>query len=473
MLIPATKLIIFLTAFLVGTAFGGFLNLSWVHPAYLVLFLLLGLVFRKNKVVVILIFLFGLMLGFWRLSTVGERHLVKIAKLQYGKAYKLEGMIASEPEIKGKVQSFKFEAGDTSYLVTTNQFPLYQYGQGIVLVGELEKASSERLVGEGLAGLFFYPGLKKTPAPKLTKFEALRKELIVVKAGLMEKINYFLPEPASGLVNGVLFGSRSGLSDTWLGLLMASGTIHIIALSGFNISIIVDFFRRIFAGTSRTLAFWLPVIGILLFLFSTAFSASVVRAAIFGLFLLLARYLGRQEEPLISISLAAGLMVFQNPYVLTSDIGFQLSFAAFVGLVYLAPLIKPLLVWSGFLADDLAVSLAATLATLPILSYHFGRFSLVAPLANLFIIPFVPWLMLSGILVAILGFGWPLLAKLMAVIPWLISDYIFKAAELFGKLRFAQYTYEIKTATLILGYYLVIIELGFIFRSKLWKRKNS
>lgn len=409
------------------------------------------------------------------LSAQKGSNLQQLKEYREGELLELIGTIVTEPVVSGKSQRFTISDKNNYFEVYTNQFPTFSYGEKIKLKGKNKLTNEKQDKLKKLSGKLFYPQIKSLgkETESLSASQNLRIKLIKLKNKLSENINKNLPEPASGLVNGVLFGTKAGLSDRLIGLLIASGTIHIIALSGYNITLVVHFFRNISKGLPRLLSFLLPIIGILLFVAATAFSASVVRAAIMGIFLLLANFYGRQDEPLVAILLSASLMTLENPYILLYDIGFQLSFTAFIGLIYLTPVLKPLFAGLGMnAAENISSSLAATLTTIPILSFNFERFSIIAPLANVFILPFVPLLMALGIILALLGLISDYLAKLFALIPWLLAEYFFRAFKLFGELAISQIAYKINSPLLLIGYYFLGFELLILLRKKLWKKKG-
>ncbi|MDD3481084.1 MAG: ComEC/Rec2 family competence protein, partial [Patescibacteria group bacterium] len=205
------------------------------------------------------------------------------------------------------------------------------------------------------------------------------------------------------------------------------------------------------------------IFGIWAFVFATGLSASVVRAAIMGSLLLLAGKIGRKSSAFNAILVASSVMVFLNPSILIYDVGFQLSFAAVIGIIYLAPhLEKPFVIFGKGLSTIMAGTIAAQLLTIPIISYHFGRVSLISLLANILILPFVPILMLLGFLVATIGLTSLWLASLLAFIPWVLLSYFFLVARELGSLSFAEATYEMSFFTAV-AIYLILFEVIYIF----------
>jgi competence protein ComEC len=177
---------------------------------------------------------------------------------------------------------------------------------------------------------------------------------------------------------------------------------------------------------------WVAIGGIALYTLLVGADAAVVRAAIMGGLFVLALYLGRQSEVRTSLIFAAIVMTAINPYVLW-DVGFQLSFAATAGLIWLAPLLertaeRPLaaLVGAGhvrggmrLLSAALLVTLAAQIATGPLIVYHFGRLSAISLLTNLLILPVQPMVMLAGGLATLVGMVWLPAGQFLGWLAWL------------------------------------------------------
>ena len=177
-----------------------------------------------------------------------------------------------------------------------------------------------------------------------------------------------------------------------------------------------------------------------MFVLMTGASPSVVRAAIMGGALLIARYFGRESGVLPILVCAAFIMVILNPKILAFDIGFQLSFLAVLGLAYIAPFFsKKLERWPEFfnLKKSFITTVSAQLTVLPLALLSFNQFSIIAPLANMLILPFVPLAMLFGFIVGAIGFVSAHLAQLFAYPLWLVTSYQLYVIEYFAHFSFA------------------------------------
>lgn len=281
------------------------------------------------------------------------------------------------------------------------------------------------------------------------------------------------PEPHAGLINGILLGERSEISDELSNALSRTGTMHIIALSGFNITIVAVFLTFLTQGLSRKISMFLTISGIFCFILATGFSASAIRAGVMGVLLVLAKFLGRKSDGLVAILFAAAIMVFANPKILLYDIGFQLSFAAACGIIFLVPILDEKVFFvKRPLQAIINPTIAAIIFTWPLTSYYFGVFSVVALFTNILILSFVEILMLLGFLTAIFGIFSEIIQKFFAIISWGVSSYIFKIIEFFSKPLWAVIQIKISSAVFIAGYYLLLFDGILFFRRKIGKPKT-
>jgi len=175
-----------------------------------------------------------------------------------------------------------------------------------------------------------------------------------------------------------------------------------------------------------------------------------------GLFLL-GQYLGRMSVSSRSIVIAAAIMLAQNPLLLKLDAGFQLSFLAMMGIIYLMPIFQDRLTphqifGGGQLRSILAMTLSAQVFTLPILIYNFGYISFVAPITNVLIVPLLYWIMLFGFVFAFLGVIWQPLGWILSLPAWFLLTYITKIVDISSKLPFAFKTLEISWIWLAIFY---------------------
>ena len=233
-----------------------------------------------------------------------------------------------------------------------------------------------------------------------------------------------LPFSEAALLNGLVFGDTEEFSESFREAMQNSGTTHLTALSGYNIAVVASAALSFFLlFIRRRLAVGAAALAILLFVLMTGAEPSVVRAALMGGLVLLAGESGRLYDLKNAITLVAAVMVFFNPKILVYDLGFQLSFLALLGIVYLAPALANFFKiknptpdsWRGLILS----SLSAQLAVAPLLLYQFGFVSWSGILVNIFVLPLVPFVMGIGFLAAVLGFVG------FGVISWLAWPFLF------------------------------------------------
>ena len=247
-------------------------------------------------------------------------------------------------------------------------------------------------------------------------------------------------QPEASLLQGIVLGLKAGIPKLLYDEYNATGTSHIIVISGSNISLVARLFALSFGQLlGKRRAYWLTLAGIALYVLLVGADAAVVRAGLMGGLYVTARHLGRLATAHVSLAASAVMLTFIEPLALW-DAGFQLSFAATLSLILFSPplealverglarLVSSVKATAGilrFLNEALVATLAAQVLTLPVVAYHFGRLSLVSPLANLLILPVQPPIMTLGGLAALAGTV-PVLepvARVVAWLPWLCLAY--------------------------------------------------
>ena len=252
-------------------------------------------------------------------------------------------------------------------------------------------------------------------------------------------INSLLPEPPASLLNGILFGVKTSMPKEFYNALITTGTLHIVALSGMNISILTVLTARITLFFGRKASSILTICLIVLFTIFVGASPSIVRAAIMGSLSLFAVYFGRQNWGLLGLFLAAGIMLLYD-FSFIKDLSFQLSFLATFGIILAT--VKSKRYWGKGLPDqavywlkeNLKLTLSAQLFTLPVILYNFRRISLIAPLANLMIECLIQPIMVLGLLLSFIGSLWLPAAVPLAWIVWVPLTYLITVIELLAKI---------------------------------------
>ena len=442
---------------------GIFLNSFFKIPQPLMLgFLILGILlisvfWRYKKLVIIGFCILFLVLGIWR-------HRIFLSKLENSEIKKhineniiLTGVVDAEPDIREKVikLKIKIEGIDNEILVTTRRYPEYQYGDKLKITGRLEEPQifedfnyKNYLLKDGILAVINFPEItfwgKDFGNP-------IMKILFSLKQRLEESLNNVMSSPQSGLLEALFFGDEENIPKDWKEKFNLTSTRHIAAVSGMNITIISALILNflLFLGFWRPQAFYLSIILIFLYILMIGAPASAVRAGIMGILFLAAQHLGRISTGSRVIVFAATLMLIQNPLLLTLDIGFQLSFLAVMGLIYLQPIFSDFLkkIPDFFLKDltfeifqvrvNLSATLAAQIFALPILIYNFGQVSIISPITNILILPLIPIITILGFIFSFIGIFWQGLAQILSWPAWLLLSYILKIIDLSSKIPFS------------------------------------
>ncbi len=291
--------------------------------------------------------------------------------------------------------------------------------------------------------------------------------LLSFRQGLNESISSLLPEREAGLASGIILGEKALVSAEMVQMLKVSGTTHIIALSGYNITVILGAILLFRHKLSRRSAFFIPVSLILIFTIMTGAAPSLVRAAIMGSMPLLARFLYRESDSFVSIIFSATLMAMVNPMLPLFDIGFQLSFVAIAGIIYIAPIVgRALSVLGDDIAGAFSETLGAQIATVPLLSYYFGLISVISPISNFIILGILPTCMALSFAMGLAGMVWHPLGVLLATPTYIILSFVNNVISWSGSLSWASTTIQIENPWWILICYLAIFDLWFVFRSR-------
>ncbi|MBI5166460.1 MAG: DNA internalization-related competence protein ComEC/Rec2 [candidate division NC10 bacterium] len=292
---------------------------------------------------------------------------------------------------------------------------------------------------------------------------------------MLRGLDRTMPPERAGLLKATILGDRSSLSSEANEAFLQSGTYHILAISGLNVSLLAGtfyFLLRVLRIPRRSRAF-LSLILVNFYALLAGASPSVVRAALMTSLYLLALILDRESELWNTLALAALVLLIWNPWYLF-DVGFQLTFAATAAIIAGFSLIdieaysRP---WRWPMGSILA-SGAATLATFPLLAIYFNRFSLVGVVANLPIVPLsglitATGMLLSFVLLFIPGGLWPL--------NWLNSQLVgllLYLARLFGSIPWASVRLYTPTLAMIALYYLLFISL-ILWRRHPWAKRAA
>jgi len=440
--------------FIVGIYFGSLLPI-FSFISFFCLFVFFGLfIFRRTKkFLTFLFFLLFFSLGIWRYQSFKlETENNKLIK-NINQEVSLVGVVSERPEPGQSTTKIKVDIRDMGgkILITTWKYPEYYYGDKISIKGRLEEPAffndfdyKSYLAKDNIYALMYQPQIELV---EKSCGNFIKEKLLFFKEKLKDSINLIMPAPQSGLLEALFFGDEENISQEWIDKFNITGTRHITAVSGMNITIISALVLNLFLflGFWRNQAFYFSIIFIVFYVSIIGAPASGVRAGIMGILFLISQYFGRNSDGVRLIIFSAFLMLLFNPLLLTLDVGFQLSFLAILGLVYLQPIFSDWLkkVPNVFeLRYTLSATLAAQCFTLPILIYNFGRISLISPLVNLFIVPLITMITILGFILSFIGLMSTTLGIVFSFPVWLILSYILKIIDVFSYASFANIVVE-------------------------------
>lgn len=263
----------------------------------------------------------------------------------------------------------------------------------------------------------------------------------VVRDWFADKVRRHVPEPQASLGIGFLTGQKSDLPDELSEAMKIAGLTHIVVASGYNLTILVSMARKLFLKVSKFLSALSAGLMIALFIGITGLSPSMTRAGLVSGMSLLAWYYGRTFHPFVLLSIAASATLLVQPSFAWGDLGWQLSFAAFIGVMFVAPLLQQYFFGDadpGLLRQILGETIAAHLVTLPIIALSFGTVSHVAIIANMLVVPLVPLAMLLTFIVGVLSIANSSIISFVAEpTGWLLS-YMVEVARFVSEIEWAQ-----------------------------------
>ena len=385
----------------------------------------------------------------------------------YDQELSFTGIIINEPEQRINQQKFEFKTDKISgkILVTTEIYPQYKYGDQLEIFGRLiEPAVFDEfdyqayLAKDKIYLTIYYPSIKLINQNQANWFY---QKIFNFKDKLRKVIEQILLPPQSSILKAVFLGDRFGLSNDLKDDLNVSGTRHIIAISGMHIIIWsqIILYLALAIGFWRGNAFYFVIIILALYILMIGAPASAVRAGIMASLLLFAQKIGRLRSADRSVVFAAVIMLIFNPLLIKSDVGFQLSFMATLSIIYLKPILdkKTENLPNYFkIKDIITMTLAAQLGTLPLLIFHFGRLSLISPLANLLIVPLLPVIMIMGMILVFTGLIWISLAKIIVWPIWFLLTYLIKVVEYSSSLPLAAIEFNNFSLIFLIGYYIIL-----------------
>ncbi|MCX6723120.1 MAG: ComEC/Rec2 family competence protein [Candidatus Staskawiczbacteria bacterium] len=372
----------------------------------------------------------------------------KLSKLNGRGQVVLTGVINDEPDVRDTSQMLNVKVSDSTVLVTTKRYPEFKYLDKIKLTGKLETPMvaenfnyKNYLLKDHIYSVMAFPKIEVVSEKiQYNIYSYFYEKILFCKQKIRDSIQHNFSPPQSSILEGTILGDNGAMTSDLKSKLNITRLRHVISVSGTHIVILSSIIMSLLlaAGLWRGQAFYIAIIFICLFIILTGLPSSGIRAGIMGGLFLLAQKLGRQSNGSRVIIMACAVMLLINPLLLIYDVGFQLSFLAVMGLIYLEPFIKFLI--KKFTKDKaeelvsvISTTFAAQIFTLPIMIYNFGNISFVSPITNLLISPIVYLLMVFGFLASIAGIFSNVLGFILSVPCYFLLSYFIWIINFFSK----------------------------------------
>jgi competence protein ComEC len=389
------------------------------------------------------------------------------------------GRVIREPNIKNNNVQLTIKTEIGKILITVPNYPEYFYGDILKITGKIqfpvifdEFNYKNYLAKDKIYYVSYYPKIEILDRGQGNKiFSAILK----FKNNLTQKVETLMPFPEVSILEGIILGNKQIFSEEIKNNLSITGTSHITAISGMNIVIISEILMIVLIGLGlwRKQAFYFVLVLIFLFIVMVGAPASAVRAGIMGMIFLYAKKVGRLSGAMRIMIFAGAIMLVFNPFLLRYDVGFQLSFIAVIGLIYIKPIFDGW--WGkllkkeyiGSILEIIDTTIAAQISVLGILIYNFGKISFISPIANILIVPFITLLTIIGMVfiggLMVSGF----LGKILLWPAYLGSAYVLRVIDWFAKIPWASKEILGVHWLWVFGYYVLLVGLIGLYNFKI------
>ena len=444
-------------------------------PLYLALFVVVTPFFMRSNRLAVVVLIVSFISGFLvaHLEVRNSYDQANMLRDWYERKVVIRGEIISDTISKKNnfniVQTqavFKPSFGYSKLRITVSGEGYLSYGDDVVIVGKIKEPESfsgfnypKFLASQGIHGI-----VENTEAYVIARDQGnwFIAKALGIKHVLYEQFHENMPKDHAALIIALLAGDKNFLTKDWQDKFSKTGTAHMIAVSGFVLTLIM---LGIF-GLRKQLGIYisLSVMSICAFIYvvMAGFAPGVLRAAIMAYIYVGAKFF-EKEYDLLPILLFTGLIiVLMSPYVLLYDLGFLFSFGSLFGIYFFAPYIKlvlPFISEKYGIQDIVASTIAAQIATAPLTAYYFQQFSIIAPFANALILPIVPFLLMIGYFGAI-----PYIGEYVGYILWFPLEYILQSVDFLASIPYSNLEVNMGQK-LFFGVYIVEI-VGFIILKK-------
>lgn len=440
------------SAFIFGVAFSlqgtfNFEDILIFIPIFLCVFILKS----KEVKIVSCLTLVSLLFGIWHTNNFIENHKSSLINL-VGEKVTLTGIIDDEPDVRENLTIYMLFVAEHGEMVRifAPHYPKFNYGDEVSVSGKLDKPEnfkSENGVEFNYIGFLYKDDVYTTMyQPKVILLNSpafgggIKGYLFTFKHWLIDNIYKNLPSPHAPLAAGLILGAKQSLGEDLLVRFRKVGLIHVVVLSGYNITIIIEALKRSLVFLPRIVSFYVSIVCVLMFSVMTGLSATIIRASIMALIVLYADFINKRYAVNRALFLAGVIMIYFNPRILLYDPGFQLSFVATLALVHLGKRFESVL---QFLPERFGIreitssTIATQVAVLPLIISMTREVSVVALAVNLLVLPTVPLSMLFGFIPSLMFFNIPIINSLISFPAYVLLSYQIYIVKWFSELPFA------------------------------------
>lgn len=459
-----SKPIFLILAFVSGTILGLFIGLDEKIIFSILVVCLVLIAFKQFRILALLLALF---IGFGYVQMFVARSNANVNPGCF------EGKVASIPKETKNGTLAKFQGRGTAFAILTNEEELNP-GEHLKVCFDSSAIKVETGgYGNYILSQFQTKSVVKNPSITIVDSNKKLSLLFDLRNLIGSVLKRIYVGDKGALAQGLILGGSEGLSDQFKQAMKDSGTTHLVAVSGYNVSIItIVIFSAMRSLVSRRFALTSSVAILAVFCLITGGSSSVVRASIMGGMYLMSKALGRKVPPLHLLSMAAFVMVLLNPFVVY-DAGFQLSFAATAGLLLsidiFSYLQKPSL--SNVLFLTIAQTLVAQIFTFPILIYQFHQVSMIAAIPNALLLPIVPLAMFAIFIAALSGAINLYFGILIGFLGEVILRYFIFVINFFANVPFAKAQIGSFPVWALVGAYVLILSAIIMVSRKINEKK--
>ncbi len=491
----------FCISFIFGILISSFFDLATIIIFFILIFgiLLVSVLWKYEKIAILgfclIFFIVGVLWHQRADSLVASNELSKINNTN--QEIVLIGKVVSEPDIKQAhtkliIKPYQIQGKDYKnlgkVLVYADKYENYFYGDELKITGKIKSPQDfenfsflasykDYLAKSKIYSIMYYSKIETLDKQKIQNnnfFENSQIKILLLKDKLRNSIYQNLSPPQSLILGSMILGDKAKISEQWKEKLNITGLRHITCISGMHIAILAEILMLsgLFLGLWREQTFYFTIALLILFIIMIGFQASAIRAGIMIGIFLFAQKIGRTRTADRAIVFAGVLMLAFNPLLLKSDIGFQLSFLAVLGIIYLTPFFENCFKFIPikFLRIIMSVSLSAQVFTLPILVYNFGYVSVVGIFTNMLVIPILPFILIFGFLLSFAGIFSSFLALIFSLPCYFLLFYLILIIEKFSNFSYSYISLNISFNQFLL-FYLILFLIVWKLKKNLRKKE--